>query len=271
MSQEHAGPDDADGRVDAGAAMVEWGDTDARPVGRTGRTPRGLAQLWAEHRRAPLLATVAAFALFGSLLSDWRVWTASGDIQPQRITNGVVSFPAVGSAYLIGLFGLVACGGLTLFGTGAVQRHARLIGLAIAAVLGAVLVTAVANLDQLGGTVEDFFVNARTGDAAAEPPTVEYGRGMYLAFAGVAAAALALYLASARMPAAEDGPAAGSGSPAAPAADPGATATWAGDGDDWPWRPRETRTPATAESGPVDLTVEPAAPFLPPGETEGQR
>jgi hypothetical protein len=270
MPKEHAGTDDPDGSVDAGTAVVEWGDTDARPVGHAGRTPRGLSQMWAAHRRAPLVATVAAFALFGSLLSDWRVWTATGEIQPQRITNGVVSFPAVGSAYLIGLFALVACGGLTLFGTGAVQRHARLTGLAVAAVLGAVLVTAVANLDQLGGTIEDFFVNARSAEAAEEPATIEYGRGMYLAFAGVAAAALALYLASARLPT-EAEPADGPGPPAAPVADPGAADTWDADGDDWPWRPRGTRAPAAPESGPVDLTVEPAAPFLPPGETEGQR
>jgi hypothetical protein len=269
MPQEHAGTDDADGRADAGTAVVEWGDTGARPVGRAGRGPRGLAQLWAEHRRAPLMAVVAALTLLGSLLSDWRVWTAEGgDVQPQRITNGVVSFPVVGSAYLIGLFVLVACGTLALFGTGPVQRHARLVGLATAAVLGAVLVTAVANLDQLGGTVEDFFVNARSAEAEDLPVAVAYGRGMYLAFAGVAAATLALYLASARRPAAGDEPVATAG-PVAPAADPEAT-TWSGDGDDWPWRQRETRAPAAAEGGPVDLTVEPAAPFLPPGETEGQ-
>jgi hypothetical protein len=211
------------------------------------------------------VATVAALALFGSLLTDWRVWTSPGDLQPRQVAQGVVSFPVVGTAYLLGLFALAACGGLALFGTGPVRRHARLAGLAVAGVLGAVLVTTVASLDQLGGDFEDFWVTPRTLEDAGTPPTVAYGRGLYLAFAGVAAAALALYLA---VPGRERAVAA--------AADPepaeapfeeveGATSgDWRpDDGDDWPWRPRPGRT-APAQAGPVDLTVEPATPFLPP-------
>jgi hypothetical protein len=284
MSQEQVGgAGDASGRdpdgqpadaADGPPAVVEWGDTGAEPVTRA---PRGVSQLWAEHRRAPVLAVVAGFALFGSLISDWRVWSVTGsETPPQQLEDGLVNYPVVGSAYLVGLFALVAAAGLALFGAGAVRRYARIVGLAVAAVLGAVLVMTVANMPHLGGSIEDFFLTPRVLDETGRPPTVEYGRGVYLAFAGVAAAALALYLVGVG----GRGDAAGAlGEPAAepaaePAGDPAGdpARAWAPQdgGDDWPWRPREAR-PTPHPTGPVDLTVEPAAPFLPPGETDGSR
>jgi hypothetical protein len=278
MSQEQvAGADGASDRVpdgqpaapvDAGGtpAVVEWGDTGAEPVPRA---QRGVSQLLAEHRRAPLLAVVAGLALFGSLISNWRVWSVAGSpTPPQQLKDGIVNYPVVGSAYLVGLFALVASAGLALLGAGAVRRYARIVGLAVAGVLGAVLVMTVANMQHLGGSIEDFFLTPRVMDETGRLPTVEYGRGVYLAFAGVAAAALALYLAGA-------GRRGGAAEPVAepiaePARDP--AIAWAPQdvGDDWPWRPREPRHPAQS-TGPVDLTVEPAAPFLPPGETDGSR
>jgi hypothetical protein len=278
MSQEHvAGTGDAAGRPaggqppvsvgsDGAPAVVEWGDTGARPVSRA---PRGLSQLWPEHRRAPLLAVVAGFALFGSLISDWRRWSVTGSpTPPQQLEDGIVNYPVVGTAYVVGLFLLVACGALALFGAGAVRGYARIVGLAVSGVLGAVLVVTVANLQHLGGSIEAFFLTPRVLDETGRLPTVEYGRGIYLAFAGVAAAALALYLSGAGRPGAGDEPAPASA--AEPAGEP--VTAWAPQdgGDDWPWRPREAR-PAAQPPGPVDLTVEPATPFLPPGETDGSR
>jgi hypothetical protein len=261
MSQEHiVGADHADD----GPAVVEWGDPAARS---TPRVPRGLSQAWARHRRGPLLAAVAAPALLGSLVSDWRVWTSPGELQPREVAQGVVSFPVVGTAYLVGLFALVGCGGLALFGTGAVRRHARLVGLAVTGVLGATLIATVSGIDQIGGNFEDFYVTPRTIEETGTPPIIAYGRGLFLAFTGVAAAALALYLAvPAGARTVEADPPADHAMPApADAAEP--TAGWAPEaaGGDWPWRPREARS-IPAQGGPVDLTVEPAVPFLPPEE-----
>jgi hypothetical protein len=278
MSQEHVGgAGGASGRVPGGQpaadgtpAVVEWGDADAEPVTRA---PRGVSQLWAEHRRAPVLAVVAGFALFGSLISDWRVWSVAGSqTPPQQLEDGIVNYPVVGSAYLIGLFALAASAGLALFGAGAVRRYARIVGLAVAAVLGAILVMTVANMQHLGGSIEDFFLTPRVLDETGRLPTVEYGRGVYLAFVGVGAAALALYLAGAGRP---GGAAGAADEPAAertaePAGEPATEWAPQDGGNDWPWRPREPR-PTASPTGPVDLTVEPAAPFLPPGETDSSR
>jgi hypothetical protein len=270
MSQDQApqpGDARADDRADA-LAVVEWGDDEQPP----GRAARGLARLRADHRLAPTVAGLGALALFFSLLNEWRVWTAGDDAPPQRVASGVVTFPSIGTAYLVGLFALAACATLALFGGGPVRHSSRLVGLAVVGVLGAVLITATANLDQLGGSIEDFFINVRSSgeDGSADPARLEYGRGLYLAYLGVAAMGLALYLASpVRHRPDPEGQAGDAyddqtqvGSPA-----------WApeDDGDDWPWRPRATARPARSPGGPVDLTVEPATPFLPPGEPDGTR
>jgi hypothetical protein len=260
----------ADVRADEAPAVVEWGDENGRPPGRMARR---LARLRADRRLAPTVAGLGALALLLSLLNDWRIWTAGdANLPAQRVETGVVTFPSIGAAYLVGLFALAGCATLAFFGAGAVRRHARLVGLAVVAVLAAVLITATASLDQLGGIIEDYYIN--TGeDGSSTPATVEYGRGLYLAYVGVAAVALALHLAA---PAGRrrTGLADESDEAAPVAADAAqALADWAPEdgGDEWPWRSGPARRPVRSPGGPVDLTVESTSPFLPPSEPDGHR
>lgn len=247
---------------DSATAVVEWGDGD-QP--RSGRAARRLAHWRSDRRLAPLIAGIAGLALFGSLVSEWRMWTPNLDgSAPRQVTEGVASFAAVGSGYLVGLFLLAACGGLALFGADPVRRHARLAGLAVAAVLGALVLAAMTNLDQLGGTV-DYALLGR--DGAGELLPVESGRGIYLALAGVVVAAVALYLAAPGQRATAPPPTTESAARAGHEVE--STAGWApADGEDWPWRPRGAGAGRAAPPGPADLTVEPSTPFLPPQDPD---
>jgi hypothetical protein len=257
-------------RPDDGAAVIEW---DGGEPDRAGRPARGLAALRSDPRIPSTVAGLSAFTLLLSLFSEWRLWTASRpDGPPIQLSNGVASFPVVGTAYLIGLLVLAGCAALALYGSPSARHNARLAGMAAAAVVGGVLVMAAASLEELGGVVETQVTNPQA-DANGWTVTVAHGRGLYLAFAGVAGTALALFLARTRhAPLAE--PAARS----APAADEAAGAPARApedEGDGWPWRPSPDAAREAAgagpDGGPLDLTVRPAEPFLPPGDTAGPR
>lgn len=263
--------------------VIGWAAQNDRPTGRLGR---GWGALRADPRLAPLLAVLAGLALFGSLLTEWRVWTivensdAIGGFGRQRLVSSVISFPGVGNAYLIGLLVLAACVTLVLRGTEPVRRNARLVGLATTGVLLAVLVTVTAQVDQVGGVVEDIAL-PDSGDGAAFQSTIEYGRGIYLAFAGVGIMGLALWwvtpverrvsgVSSAEPDETDeslDSESNGDGGLEA--------AGWGSSGGaGWPWRSRAAKRSTsthTQPSRPVDITVEPAAPFLPPGDQTGPR
>jgi hypothetical protein len=276
MAQDEAsGPQQA--RADESPAVVEWGDEDVRPPGPMARR---LARLRADRRLAPIVAGLGGVALLFSLLTEWRIWTAStNELGPGRVETGVVTFPSIGTAYLVGLFALAVCATLTFAGSrsGGVRRHARLAGLAVVGVLLAVLITATASLDQLGGIIEDYYINNTNPEGgSSDAPVVTYGRGLYLAYLGVATVGLALHLAA---PARRrrGGPAheAEANDEAAPAAQAAVSdrSAWAPQdgGDDWPWRSGPAKRPARSPGGPVDLTVEPTTPFLPPDGADGHR
>jgi hypothetical protein len=134
-----------------------------------------------------------------------------------------------GLGYLVGLFALVTAAALTLRGSAAVRHDARVAGLALSTALIGVLVATSLSLDDSGRQAlyssEDGF-------------QVEYGRGLVAAFAACVLLAAALYLAG--------------------RADAGPLAEGA---------PRAERPPAEetdALPGPVDLTVQPTAPFARP-------
>jgi hypothetical protein len=265
MTQEQApGPDAAD---EAAPEVVEWGDDGATPPGRAAR---GFARLRADARLPRLVAGVAGLALLLSLFTEWRVSTAlieAPDRQAagqQQINNGVVSFPAFGAAYLVGLLLLAGCAAVALFGRTAVRANARLVGLAGAGVLGAVLLMGAASLDELGGSLEAQVTTQ--SEAGGWSMNQTYGGGFYLAFAGVAGMALAFFLTPPVPP--RDG-AAHSDAAAEPGRyepDDETTGLALGaDGDDWPWRPRVIdRRTAPDDASPLDLTVQAADPFLPP-------
>jgi hypothetical protein len=236
--------------------VIEWG-ADGPPPSRAARALTGLRS---HPRLAPTVAALAALALFGSVLFEWRIWTAAspeegGPFPQSETAHSVVSLGSVGTAYLVGLFALAAFGTLALFGAGAVRRHARLVGLSSAVVLLALLVTASTHLDQLGGTIDDLIGNR---NVPGSPALLRPGRGIYLAFLGVIGAAVALYLAA---PARRG--------PSGPATAADRDHLTEEDGGDWPWRRPPAVEPSAA--GPVDLTVEPAAPFLPPDDQDRPR
>jgi hypothetical protein len=270
-----------DGRVDGVAAVVEWGNDDA-PSER--RRSRLLARLRHDRRIVPIIAGLGGLAVLGSVLSEWRVWTFEEPGGPtQQVSTGVVGFASVGTAYLIGILVLVASLVLTFFGTGATRQHARLVGLAAAIVLGVVLIAATVNMKHVGGLMDDFFFGL---GGPANEATMAYGRGLYLAYAGVGALAVALWLAAplgqrapwqqaAWQPAAWPQP----GWPPAeePTPPPTEHRLDLEDedelGPDWPWRPRyqAPRSESPRRAVPLDLTVEPAAPFVGPTDDHEAR
>lgn len=262
-------------------AVVEWGDD--RPTGRFGRR---LGTLGRRVHPAHLVAAVGGAVLFASLLSDWRTWTVdqspNSDIEremTQQIATGVTSFPSIGTGYVIGLLVLAGCTALAFAGTRPVRRNARLVGLATTVTMLALLVTASANLDQLGGVIEDIALPHSTLSEGMQSH-IEYGQGLYLAYGGVVAMAVALLMAVPSAPRQQTAPA----QPDRPGitipsgTSPGGSAAGDdrdGDEDDgWLWHPgRDRRTGVTAAppDEPEGLTVEPVAPFLPPGDPDGRR
>jgi len=270
MTQDQAPRTDTTDPGPAGeAAVVEWGG-EPEPTGRASR----LAGLRDDPRLPPLIAGLAGIAVFFSLLGEWRVWTMTGP-ETGVFTSGLTTFPVVGTGYLVGLFAVAACATLVFYGSAGVRANARLVGLALVGMLGALLVMTTVHLDTLGGTVEDQYSNSQAWSES--PPIIEYGRGFYLAVVGVLGIGLALGLARPRRRAT----AAGEAEPATAA--PADTGGWAPEvgGDDWPWRPAAaTRRSADQRAadgddrdgaGPVDLTVQPADPFLPPGDPDRPR
>lgn len=249
------GPDNTSGNT---AGVLQWGEDDTdRPRGHLART---LAGLRADPRLAPLIAGIAGLAFLASMLTEWRVWRiASIDVEggeegalENPILSGVEAFPSIGTAYLVGVLLLAACVTLALAGAGPVRHNARLVGTATAGVVLGILVTATVRLDQLAGLLDDIAMSP--GEMRTE---VVAGRGLYLAYAGVLATALALLLAPGPRP------------------EPDTATAARADGDrpdgDRAWRPRPGGMPARPFDGPEDLTVEPASPFLPPGDTDGRR
>jgi len=248
--------------------VVEWGD-DAPDDGRVARLLTGLR---ANRRALPIVAGVGAVAAAGSVLSEWRVVTLEGtNSVVDRTPGSVLSFPTVGTVYLLGLVVVGAALALTLFGLGSVRHHARLVGLVTTAVLGLMLIATGANLEQLGGTFDDVVIGF---PGPVDSATVSFGRGLFMAFAAVAALAFALWLAAPtghRI----------AWRAAQPQAPTGSDVEYVDDvdpadgelGPDWPWQRRHhsVRADDLQRPSPLDLTVEAATPFTSPPDDRDTR
>jgi hypothetical protein len=237
-------------------AVVEWGGKEERPSRGT-LLLRAFTQARRDRRLVPVIAGLGAIAIFASFVSEWQLTVLSADSEvfgPRQVGTsipaGIGELGGWGAGYLIGVFVLAACTGLVLFGRLSVRDHARIVGLTAAGVLVAVLAATVSYLDDESLLLRPAILYGQT------ELQLEYGRGPTMAFLGVGALGVALFLAGRLMPArpAVAPDAIGAQEPA-PAEEP-----------DWPWRRRAPRPEPELESDlppPADLTVAPTAPFVP--------
>jgi hypothetical protein len=235
MSQQHSADNPTDG-----PAIVAWG---SEPAARPGRRPLLIGAVRRGRRFGPVVAALGTVAIFASLVTEWAVTTlpgaspdGRGPLDVPQTVNDIGSF---GTAYLIGVLALAGSVTLALFGTAPIRRNVRVGGLTLAAGL---LVMLVALAAALGRIMSRYFFSG------GETLVVEYGRGLVMAFAGVAALGAALLLA-------------GGGASAAA----GSTAGTGGgkhgrDETDWSWQ----RSRATGEPEATDVAVTPAEPFAGP-------
>ncbi|HWG99026.1 MAG TPA: hypothetical protein VNV66_06815 [Pilimelia sp.] len=236
-------------------AVLQWG-SDPAPGRAGGLPPRAV------HRATRALALAGGAALAGSLFTTWRritFTTPRGDEHvvglPREITTSALDLAAPGAAYLFGVLALGALGTIALSGAGS-RRTARLGALAVCAGL---LILLAAIVHHLQGHPSSDVTTWFTYHLDQQPETdTSYGAGLYLAFGGLLLGGLALLpqptgtdpagpggVAAAPR---EAGTAAADGGPTPPA---GGLAAWR--------RPADPDGP----DAPLDLTVAPAAPFLP--------
>ncbi|WIM96496.1 hypothetical protein ACTOB_008698 [Actinoplanes oblitus] len=178
-------------------AVVEFGP--AEPAGsRADRAAGFLRGLGADARLAPIVAALGGVAGFASLLSEWQVTTVEGLTfnsdevgETKMLPADLIDLGGIGAAYVGGLFLLVIAVVLALFGPAAGRRYARLAGLAAGGVLLALLLAMVQLMNDATRVIARFY----TIDLTAENLKLAYGRGLWCALAGVAAALVALWLA----------------------------------------------------------------------------
>ncbi|MFY1688813.1 hypothetical protein [Plantactinospora sp. WMMB782] len=232
------------------ASVVSWGD---RPD-TGGRAGLALRRLGRDSRLVPVIGVAGAAAAFASLIGDWAVtsMTVEGAENAVALGSGVADMSAFGTAYLVGVFGVVGCLALVLFGSPGVRHDARVAGLAGAGAVLGVLVAATGSLDTLADRWQVY--------GQLDGMVIEYGQGLVLAYVAVGGLGLALLLAGrfVRRTAAPPASAAEPGTPAG-AATP--------EESDWPWRrPRPAGDPEVPDDDdgrppPPDLTVTPTKPF----------
>jgi hypothetical protein len=248
-------------------AVVEWG-SDTRP--RRNIWSRLMVSPRLDSRVVPVIAGIGGIAIFASFIGEWQITVTPGDdttgTVSQRITVGLGGIDGWSTGYLIGVFAVVGCAVLAIFGARPVRHHARLAGLASVGALGAVLIAATVELGR-SSVVYNYF---RSPTIQEFQSNVEYGRGLYMAFVGVAALALALFLTSRLAPPPASAPPGASGAasppaqrdpyPAAMAPGPTPNGHESEDEQDRWWRRGATANPSGPPS-PPDLTVGPALPF----------
>ncbi|MET8305726.1 hypothetical protein [Micromonospora sp. NPDC005173] len=246
MSEELPIPRQGD-RSD-GPAVIEWGAVEPAPRRRFGRSLAGLTR---DPRVPLLLAGLGAVAGVASLVGEWLVMTVP-DGGPDgntaiEVPAGLSEVGGFGVGYLVGLLGLVCIVALALRGTAAVRPNARLAGLTLAGALLALLVAAVATLDD--PAQRSLLYSSQDGFRA------EYGRGLVMAFVACVLLGVALRLAPAA-------PAA----PEAPDAGPAEGDRAGDDGTGRGWRRRRDPDPIDEDGrpAPADLTVTSAVPFAHP-------
>ena len=235
--------------VDDETGLAVVGSDEDRPDERDENGPGG----WRAHRLRGLLrvrslatapAALGAVAVFISLVEEWQVTTLLmyGTLEEHEFAAKLGVLDGWSPAYLVGVLAVTACLALVLFGPRPGREHLRVAGLATSGVLLAMLVAIALDLQENSAALTN--AGWYAPDLEAE---LAYGRGVVAAFVGVAGYALALLLAGRRPPAEEPG-----GDDLAE--DDDVTA----DEPDQRWpRPRQ------AGHGPLDLTVEPAKPFVP--------
>ena len=188
-------------------SVVEFGPT--APSSRfAGLRRLGLRELGTDRRLPVLVAGLGAVAVFASLVSEWQVTTVEaidyGDGElgdAQLLATDLIDLGGTGGAYLGGLFLLVVAVVLALFGPAVGRRSARLAGFGVGGLLLALLLAMVQLLSTETRLVSRYFtINMDVGQTQ-----VAYGRGLWCALAGVAAALVALWLTG-REPDDEDGP-----------------------------------------------------------------
>jgi hypothetical protein len=214
-------------------SVIEFGAPEpGSEAGEKSRRLTYLRDLGSDHRVPMLVAGVGAVAAFASLISEWQTTTVrnvafadGGPGQAETFTTNLIDLGGLGAAYLGGLFLIVTAVVLTLFGPQAGRRYARLTGLSVAGVQLALMLAAVQMLGDRSLLISEFL----SVQLSEDPPEVAYGRGIWCALAGVAAALAALWISENR------------------------------------FRPRSAeRTPEPEDpedQSPLDLTITPAAPF----------
>lgn len=251
-----ASSDETDPTAD-GASVVSWGDSP-----RGGRwAGLALSRLGRDGRLVPVVAILGAGAVFASLLGDWAVTVipteGSPTGNPVELSSGVADLATFGTAYLVGVFGMIGCLALVFFGSPGIRHNARVLGLAVTAMVIGVLVAVTNSLDSL---TNEWQVYGELGGLVTD-----YGQGLGLAYLGTGGLGLALLLAGRFVRRTGSAVVAG-GAAAAPTgqADPADPAT--AEESDWPWRrPRPSSAPEPDDeddrSAPIDLTVTPTKPF----------
>ncbi|MBF9128112.1 hypothetical protein I0C86_03760 [Plantactinospora sp. S1510] len=237
-----------------GASVVSWGDSPRN--GR--RASLVLSRLGRDGRLVPVVAILGAGAIFASLLADWAVTVMPTEGSPTGapigLASGVADLATFGTAYLVGVFGMIGCLALVFFGSPGIRHNARVLGLALTAAVIGMLVAVTGSLDSL---TNDWQVYGELGGLVTA-----YGRGLGLAYLGSGGLGLALLLAGrfVRRTATTVVPDDGAATPTGPA-DPATP-----EESDWPWRrPRSASAPDPDDeddrSTPIDLTVTPTKPF----------
>ncbi|BCB80664.1 hypothetical protein Pflav_070740 [Phytohabitans flavus] len=173
MSQEPQA--DIGARLDE-PAVVEFGDDE--PAAKRPRAAQVLTAVRRDWRLVPVIAGLSAVAIFASLIGEWQTTTFTpsdlfGPV-PQPTTASLPDLGGYAAGYLIGIFLLVACTSLILFGRPAMRDQLRILGLTAAGISGAVLISMVVWLDENSAALAaaDFFIGS-------QGPAYEltYGRG----------------------------------------------------------------------------------------------
>ncbi|WP_430784863.1 hypothetical protein [Actinoplanes sp. G11-F43] len=216
-------------------SMISFGDESPR------RTY--LRDLGRDRRIPALTAGLGAVAAFGSLISEWQTTTlvsngnfdADAGVTDRILPAELPDLGAIGGGYLVGILLLVTAVVLTLFGPETGRRHARLAGLAVGGVLLALLVAVLNHAGEVSLLIPRYY----TDDLFGAEMRVAVGRGLWCAMAAVAAGLIAL---------------------------------WMPRGEDTGVRPAPEPDDAEPLDGPLELSIAPAAPFVPvPGDFPGER
>lgn len=237
-----------------GRAVVEFGGSSI--VSRRTGLARWLSTPRVDHRVVPVVSGLGAVAVFASLIEGWQSTTLTAEQignptrGAQTVSANIDDIGVWGTSYLMGVFAVVTATALVFFGAPAVRRHARVAGLALSGALLALLVATTVELGRASVLISSFYLDG-------QKPPIEYGRGIYTAFLGVAASGLALYLAGRFAPAQvhQDSP-----TPGQENAEPSGTAS----PEIWSWQ-RQRPAEEIDDGGlapPADLSVGPTAPFV---------